>query len=158
MLEKIISGGQTGADQGGLEAGKEFGILTGGWMPKGFLTENGKCPELKEKFNLNEHSSEKYPPRTFTNARDSDGTIRFAVDFSSPGELCTLKAINQYSKPYIDIDVKDPIDIDLVVKWVNNNNIKTLNVAGNKESTYPGIQKFTREYLIKILNVTNGTI
>ena len=29
-LEKIVSGGETGADRAGLEAGKELGIATGG--------------------------------------------------------------------------------------------------------------------------------
>ncbi|HJT77421.1 MAG TPA: putative molybdenum carrier protein, partial [Gemmataceae bacterium] len=38
MLERVISGGQTGADQAGLAAAKACGIPTGGWMPKGFLT------------------------------------------------------------------------------------------------------------------------
>lgn len=34
-LERIISGGQTGVDQGALEAAKMLGIATGGWMPSG---------------------------------------------------------------------------------------------------------------------------
>ena len=36
MLEKIISGGQTGADQAAWRAAKAFGVPTGGWMPKDF--------------------------------------------------------------------------------------------------------------------------
>jgi hypothetical protein len=47
MLTKIISGGQTGSDQGGLEAGQKLGLETGGWIPKGWLTEIGANPELK---------------------------------------------------------------------------------------------------------------
>ena len=35
MLERIISGGQTGADRGGLDAAIELGIPHGGWCPKG---------------------------------------------------------------------------------------------------------------------------
>lgn len=41
ILKKIISGFQSGSDIGGIKAGKTFGLETGGWMPKGFLTENG---------------------------------------------------------------------------------------------------------------------
>lgn len=44
---RIISGGQTGADQGALVAAKQLGIETGGWTPRGFLTEAGPCPEEK---------------------------------------------------------------------------------------------------------------
>ena len=39
---KIISGGQTGADKGGLIAAKKANIKTGGIAPKGFMTEAGK--------------------------------------------------------------------------------------------------------------------
>ena len=46
MLERVISGGQTGADQAGWRAARAFGIPTGGAMPKGFLTEDGPCPEF----------------------------------------------------------------------------------------------------------------
>jgi hypothetical protein len=31
MLKKIVSGGQTGADQAGLKAARAAGIETGGW-------------------------------------------------------------------------------------------------------------------------------
>ena len=40
MLSRIISGGQTGADEGGLMAAALLGIPTGGWMPRGFLRES----------------------------------------------------------------------------------------------------------------------
>lgn len=77
MIKKIISGGQTGADSGGLIAGKTLNILTGGHAPKGFLTEYGPNYNLKEDFNLIEDYSPKYPPRTKKNVLNSDGTIIF---------------------------------------------------------------------------------
>ena len=41
---KVCSGGQTGADLGGLIAAKQAGLETFGWMPPGFLTEFGPKP------------------------------------------------------------------------------------------------------------------
>jgi len=41
MISKIISGGQTGADQAALDAAIKLGIPHGGWIPKGRLTEDG---------------------------------------------------------------------------------------------------------------------
>ena len=41
MLKKIISGGQTGADREALETARDLGIETGGFVPKGWLTEDG---------------------------------------------------------------------------------------------------------------------
>jgi hypothetical protein len=131
--------------------GKACGLETGGWIPKGFKTEKGFQPELGELYNLEEHTSDKYPPRTFTNARDSDGTIRIAANFNSPGEKMTLKAIQQYDKPYIDISMSNPRPISEVVTWLQENKIETLNVAGNRESSAPGITAFAENYLTMVI-------
>ncbi len=44
-VTRIVSGGQTGADQGALMAAKRLGLSTGGWMPQGFTTEAGTRPD-----------------------------------------------------------------------------------------------------------------
>jgi hypothetical protein len=157
-MQRIISGGQTGADIGGLIAAKEAGLETGGWLPNGFLTEDGPRPDLVQLFGMEEHPKEgsvryRYVTRTYTNARDSDGTIRFAFNFDSPGEICTKKAIDQYKKPWIDVDVNDPLPHSDVVEWIKENNIKTLNVAGNRESTWPGMKEFVRLYMTKVISI-----
>jgi len=45
VIGKIISGGQTGADQGAIDAAIKYSFLYGGWIPKGRLTENGPLPD-----------------------------------------------------------------------------------------------------------------
>ena len=45
MLKKIISGGQTGADQAALDVAINFGIPHGGWIPKDRRTEAGTLPD-----------------------------------------------------------------------------------------------------------------
>lgn len=149
MLTKIISGGQTGSDQGGLEAGQKLGLETGGWIPKGWLTEVGSNPELK-KYGLIEHTSSSYVPRTYANVKDSDGTLRIAYNFQSAGELCTLKAIKQYNKPYYDVNIHSAHEHEKVAQWIIDNNIQVLNIAGNRESKCPGLQEFTFNYLIEV--------
>jgi len=152
----VCSGGQTGADIGGLVAAKRFGLPTKGYIPKGFITYSGPKPEYAAEYGLVETTSNKYQPRTYANAKLGDGTVRFASDFSSPGEICTLKAIQQYKKPHIDVDVEKPIPPKDVAKWIMDNNIYVLNVAGNREA---GIQKFVEQYLEQVfteLGYTNG--
>lgn len=154
MIDKVISGGQTGADRGGLIAAKQLGIPTGGWIPKGCLTEKGFEPNLKEEFDLKETPEVTYPPRTYANARDSDGTIRFASDWDSKGEKCTLRGILKFGKPYIDIDYPNDsweTDVTAVLLWLELNEIQVLNVAGNRESTAPGIQDFVVKFLTEVL-------
>ena len=68
MIEKIISGGKTGADQAALDAAIKLGIFHGGWIPKGRITEDGTLPD---KYKLQEMSSDSYPKRTLQNVLDS---------------------------------------------------------------------------------------
>lgn len=153
-LRKLISGGQTGADEGGLEAGLAMGLETGGHAPKGFLTENGPNPELGTKYGVVEHTSELYPPRTITNVANSTGTIRFGFDFTTAGERCTLRAIKDLKKPDFKVDVLTPPPIEEAVAWLVEKNIEVLNVAGNRETTWPGMKDFVRDYLCRVIQAT----
>ena len=84
MISRIISGGQSGADQGGLEAAERLGVPTGGFMPKGFRTEDGPRPDLAARYGLVEASTPGYPERTERNVQLADGTAVFAAA-GSPG-------------------------------------------------------------------------
>ena len=45
FLQKIVSGGQTGADRAALDFALEEGLAVGGWVPQGRLAEDGRIPE-----------------------------------------------------------------------------------------------------------------
>ena len=155
-LQKIISGGQTGADQGGLEAAEALGILTGGFIPKGFRTENGPRPDLAKRFDLVEHSAWGYPPRTRTNVFTSDMTICFG-NIHSPGSKLTRKYCNELGKFFMifDYPLTDSNEIERYKFSLHTEmsiiNPKIINIAGNREGTNPGIQEFTRNTLIEVL-------
>ena len=72
LLRKIISGGQTGADQGALDAAIEYSFPHGGWIPKGRLTETGPLPE---QYQLVEMATTSYKKRTEQNVIYSNGTL-----------------------------------------------------------------------------------
>jgi len=78
-ITKIVSGGQTGADQGGLDAALYCSIPHGGWCPKGRKSENGIIPA---KYQLQEMPSPDYLVRTKANVVDSGR--------NQPGERQTL--------------------------------------------------------------------
>ena len=149
---KLISGGQTGADQGGLEAGKALGLETGGWAPRGWKTESGSNPALAN-FGLKEHASPDYPPRTKLNVDQSDGTFWFGNPHSRGGKL-TLRTARAAGKPDFIVDWRSGQDFpgdDFpdFRSWLRKHKIKVLNVAGNRESSQPGIQEATRDFLIQ---------
>lgn len=149
LLKKVISGGQTGADQAGLVVARRFGLETGGIMPKGFKTLTGPRPDLASEYGLTEHASDNYVPRTYQNAKDGDGTVRLAGRMDSRGEVCTLKAIQKYGKPHFDVDLSDPPPHRDFVDWLLDHKIQTLNVAGNAEQTYAGAFKLSFAYLVE---------
>ncbi|RLD66137.1 MAG: hypothetical protein DRI84_05435 [Bacteroidetes bacterium] len=149
---KIISGGQTGADQAGLMIAKDLGFKTGGLAPKDWKTSYGSQKELLESFGLKE-SEEGYKGRTWENVRDSNATIRLAVDFDSPGEKCTMNAINYFKKPWIDIDLLDPKSIQEVIEFLVLVKPSILNIAGNTQNkNNQNIERMSYIYLKKVLS------
>jgi len=155
MNIKVVSGGQTGVDWAAILAAHEVGFVTGGLMPKGFKTLDG--PRLEAaKYGLTEDTSEAYPQRTFSNARNSDATLRLAFNFLSPGEKCTLRAIKQYNKPYLDVNLLAPPQPQRVAAWIQAQQTKVLNVAGNSEKTAPGIQELAVRYLTAVFRIIRG--
>lgn len=153
LLEQIISGGQTGADLAGLIAAHGCGLKTGGWMPKGFLTLDGPCPELAKRFGLQEHTSSNYPPRTRRNVQMSDATLRIARLWHTPGERATLKYLVQYGKPFLDVGIDAPPSAIDVAGWLQLKRVRILNVAGNSEQTAPGIEKLAVRYLQEVFRL-----
>lgn len=134
---KIISGGQTGIDRLGLEVGKELGLETGGTTTPGYYTENGRDESLKD-FGVTEISPELqagrkgrefYLPRTEQNVLNSDGTVYFSTDEDSAGRIATQRFAKQHNKPFL----LNPTSQELA-QWLVDNNIDTLNVAGDRGS------------------------
>lgn len=143
-IQQIISGAQTGADQAGLVAGKILGFKVGGCVPKGRRTWIGPLTdEQMLEWNLIEHSSSAYPPRTKYNVEHSDGTAVFG-NSGSPGCKLTLRLCLALKKP----SIINPTSLELL-DWTITHNIRILNVAGNREEKNPGIFEKTKNCLIQ---------
>jgi hypothetical protein len=140
---KIISGGQTGADREALETARDLGIETGGFVPKGWLTEDGPDPSLQE-FGCVEHRSTSFSVRTRANVFASHGTVWFGK-LHTPGHHCTKSATGHYpteKRPFLE----NPTPGELR-EWIKKHDIRILNVAGNRRSKNPGISKIVRQIL-----------
>ena len=157
MIKKVISGGQTGADMGGLFAASTHpGVETGGWAPKGFLTEAGPKKTLGKKYKLKETKSPTYPPRTKRNVLGSDGTLWFG-ETQSRGAFLTIKLCHPHDRPvkrirYSPANRRSPLrEIPGIVKWIKSHNIEVLNIAGNRESKNPGITMYVEAVVSRLL-------
>ncbi len=147
MIEKIISGGQTGADQGGLEAARTVMIPTGGHAPQGYKTESGPDPSLRDRYGLKEHPSGDYRARTEANVLAADATVIFGNVFSA-GSLLTRSLCRQHKK----LVLENPTPEELR-RWAEKYNIEVLNVAGNRESKNPGIYQATLDIVLNALTL-----
>jgi hypothetical protein len=155
---KVISGGQTGVDQGALEAAKEAGLETGGHMPLGFLTEAGKKPRLAKKFAMEQMHTEAYPVRTDMNCRNAHATV-WIGKVGSNGYKCTKRCAHGNSNMWLEVMPDQDDAADLICLFIAEAEVMAakqtrhgliLNVAGNRESKNPGLQAQTRALLLPV--------
>ena len=149
LIEKIVSGGQTGADRAALDWAIENGIPHGGWCPKGRLAEDGP---ISPRYNLKETTSSSYVQRTEWNVRDSDGTVVFSiVPTLTGGSKKTVVFAEKHRRPVIHISSKTEQPAEKLPQFISANGIRTLNVAGPRGSKEPGIGKFVKNVLAAVL-------
>ncbi len=178
-VKKVISGGQTGADRGGLDAaialndhrqsagGKIYDL--GGWCPYGRKSEDGKIPD--EYAFLEETKSRSYVVRTRRNIDEADATLIFVDGGMSGGSLVTVEHCKKRRKLHLVVELVtyriDPITLDRteieldgltwllragrVRNWLTAGKVKVLNVAGSRESKVPGIQNRVGRFMVDVL-------
>ncbi|MBT4364997.1 MAG: hypothetical protein HN737_05460 [Desulfobacterales bacterium] len=150
-IEKIISGGQTGADQAALDVAIKLDISHGGWIPKDRVTENGTLPD---KYKLNEMPTDSYEARTEKNVMVSDGTLIISHGQLSGGSKLTLDLAEKHNRSYLHIDLNNTNSFNAsreINLWIRNNNIRILNVAGSRASKDPNIYKATMDVLEAVI-------
>jgi hypothetical protein len=120
MVEKILSGGQTGFDRAALDMAINLGINHFGWCPKGRRAQDGVIPQ---RYSLKETKSEGYEERTLILVG-----LGSSVDTISDGTKLTVEELNKSSKPYLIIEVldndKNDINVNKVIDRLRSNDIK----------------------------------
>ena len=162
----ICSGGQDGADLGGLKMGVGVGLNTKGFMPKGWRTESGPHPEYEELYNMTEHSSPEYPPRTMANVDFSEATVAFLWG-RSVGTMKTIGYARTHKwvphtesllsggyRPVLVITTRKVEEAAQQLHlFLESTQARILNVAGHRESSQPGIQDFVEAALLLAIDI-----
>jgi hypothetical protein len=151
MITKIVSGGQTGADRGALDAAIYAHIPHGGWCPKGRLAEDGTIPP---KYDLQETGSKNYLQRTEWNVRDTDCTLVFTYGPVSGGTKRTVDFAAKHGKSCHIADLKgtdSKLVVEHICQWLLGNIEEeefphpprhlVLNVAGPRGSKIVSVRR-----------------
>ncbi|SAL05555.1 Putative molybdenum carrier [Caballeronia calidae] len=150
---RIVSGGQTGADQAGLHWAIDNEVDHGGWCPKGRKTEEGL---LDPKFRLKETPSASYLQRTEWNVRDSDATIIFTMtEPLSGGSKRTAEFARKHGKPWIALSPGRASD--KLAGFLSRHGVRVLNIGGSRHSTAPDVAAFVRQTLNAAISPRDST-
>ena len=147
---RIISGGQTGADQAALDAAIARNLPHGGWLPKGRKTENGPLPS---RYPLKELESCRYRDRTEQNILAADATLICSFGPLTGGSALTEALAIRHGRPVLHIDFEyysQERAILAVEGWLREHPIATLNVAGPRASSEPRIYQMVYDLLTAV--------
>lgn len=149
--DRIISGGQTGADRAALDVAIQLNIPHGGWCPRGRRAEDGP---LDERYQLRETASRNYAVRTERNVVASDATLIVSALPLSGGTKLTRDLAERHGKPLLVIDTAAPTleNAAAIRQWITTQALSTVNVAGPRESTQHGIY----DAVLKVLQIAWG--
>jgi len=169
MLQKVVSGGQTGVDRAALDIAMALGIPVGGWCPRGRRSEDGR---ISERYPLQETPGANYSIRTEWNVRDSDGTVLLTWGAISGGTRLTRDFAERYGRPHWSCDIRPARSVGQLLfepeledssrtisgfcEWMREHQIEVLNIAGPRGSTAAELQPQAETFLRVLLEAGRG--
>jgi hypothetical protein len=151
-LKKIVSGGETGVDRAALDAALGVEFPCGGWAPGERMAEDGVIPERYPLIPL-PHGG--YRQRTRLNVTDSDGTAILFNEILQGGTRLTRNLCALLKRPYILINAgvtRDPGEAaDTILKFIGDNQIQVLNVAGPRASRWIEGYRFALDVIGRVI-------
>lgn len=152
-LLKIVSGGQTGVDRAALDWALANGAACGGWCPLGRLAEDGI---IDLRYPLRETPETDPAQRTEWNVRDSDGTLIVSLAKRLVGGTRLTEILaERLAKPHLVLAKTDgdlSAQVEALRRFIAENGIQVLNIAGPRASGEPSVG----EYVRSLLNATIG--
>lgn len=151
-LKRVVSGGQTGVDRGALDAALGVDFPCGGWVPGDRMAEDGV---ISDRYPVTTLPYGNYRQRTRLNVVDSDGTAILYDGFLSDGTRLTRDLCKLVDRPCILISARELPNpnaaAEAVLKFIEDNRIETLNVAGPRASGWRDGHAFALAVLRQVI-------
>ena len=144
-LKRIVSGGQRGPELAALAAARHLGLRTYGWAPSGWINENGKQESLLRSFNLIEGKNLSSWDRVRKNIELSEATIVFGR-VTRPSISRIYNTCELLGKLWLINPSKEGLQLLL-----NQSEVSSLHVTGDRESIAPGLQEIVRSFLVETI-------
>jgi hypothetical protein len=152
---KVVSGGQTGVDRAALDVAIELDFDYGGWCPQGGLAEDHQAaPGILTPYpKLKQTPLADAAQRTRWNVRDSGATlILVAGAAKSQGTDLTEKCAQDFERPCLKLDLNREDALKEAEQWIKSlGAVRTLNIAGPRESEAPGVYEHASTLLRQLL-------
>jgi len=142
-LNKIISGGQTGAERAALDVAVKLGISRGGWTGKG---RSKKSEPLPEQYRLKETPNPNDSAQSANNVLVSDGTLIVSHGGFSSGLELVIHLAGVYRRPCLHVDLHHASiteSANMLKSWIRMNAIHALHVTGPTQAEDPRIYQDT---------------
>ena len=139
MLTKIISGGQSGADQAALDVAISLGIPHEAWIPAGWGAESGI---VSGPYYFREMPTSSVPQWIKHNILYSNGTLILSHGKLTGGSQAVLESAEPRDRPILHVDLSETGEFaaaQLIHGWFERNEIGILNVAGARAEKDAGI-------------------
>jgi len=151
MLEKIITGGQTGVGRAALDAALEAGFPCGGWCPEGREAEDGPIPG---RYPLRALAGAGCHERTLRNLAEACGTaILYFGELEGGTETAAYFCMKQ-GRPYRLVDgdeIRPGRAAALLADFIADRGVRVLNVAGPRASRKPQAYGYAHEVVARLL-------
>jgi hypothetical protein len=135
-------------DRAALDVALELGLPCGGWCPRQRWAEDGP---IDPRYPLLETPASDPAQRTGWNVRDSDATLVLLRGAASGGTALTLAVAERLGRPCLSVDLASAPDASDVRAFLARHAVRTLNVAGPRESQRPGIHAEALAFLRRVL-------
>jgi Circularly permutated YpsA SLOG family len=158
LVRRLVSGGQTGVDRAALDWAINHRVDHGGWCPRGRRAEDGP---IATRYQLVETDAAGYADRTKRNVREADATLILNSGALEGGSLLTKRVAAAAGKACLVANLDAPdraAELRRVLEWLGSDAFLTLNVAGPREVSRPGIytQTYTMLQQLDRLDLTNS--